>query len=529
MKVRARAKAPAKGQPPMQPAEAFSFPAPIRGLVLNENIAIPSPGGALVMDNLICTTKGAKARGGTSLHVPLATAVTSLFVYRSGGAEIAFGATTTTISNVSASGVVPPATSITGQTAGIYSTEQFGTAGGDYLYAVNGADKAQLFDGAAWTQIDAASVPAITGIATTTFAHVWSFANRLFFVEKNTLNAWYLPVDSIGGAAASFSLAGIFKKGGSLLFGATWSLDAGDGLDDKCVFVSDQGEVAVYEGTNPGSAADWRKAGVYNITPPLGPKGKMQAGGDLLIATQVGLVPISQAISRDPAALEMGAVSKNITPLWQQKAFELGSGYWEIEKWPAENIIIVSQPGATEATCLVCNLQTGAWSRFTGLNVQCLMFFDDSIMFGGADGKIYRFETGGSDNGANYTCVYLGQHDPMGLPGIQKSMRQMRATFQLSTRIDAQVSVKTDYDQTLSAPPNAVADAGGASTWGVSKWGAAKWGGRAVASTQALWSSIGRTGYAIAPEVQMTFGNTAKPQVELVGIDVTFSVGALVA
>lgn len=528
MQVRAKQRAPSKGQPQMPVAQAYSFPSPLRGLVLNENIALAQPGGAQILDNWICNSTGAKVRGGTATHIPLPAKVESMFVYRSAGTESAFGATVTDIYPITTGGLVTPAAAVSSQTSGKYSTEQFGTAGGDYLYAVNGTDKALLFDGSTWAQIDGASSPAITGVATTDLSNVWSFASRLFFVEKGTMTAWYLPIDSIGGTANSFSLAGIFKKGGSLLFGATWSLDAGDGLDDKCVFVSDQGEVAVYQGTNPGSASDWSKAGVYNITEPLGPKGKMQAGGDLLIATTTGLVPISQAIQRDVAALEMGAVSKNITPIWQKKAFELSSAGWEIEKWPSENIMIVSQPGDRESTCLVANLQTGAWSRFTGLNVQSLAFFDGSVFFGGVDGKVRRFESGGSDDGVAYTSAFLGNHEGLGAAGAQKTVVQVRPTFRLSTDINPVASVTTDYSQVMSLPPSPMPDVGGAATWGVSKWGASTWSGGAVNATQANWYSVGRTGYAMAPEVQLTFDNTRKPDVELVGIDATFHVGALV-
>ena len=525
MKVRVKRSAPPETMPQ---AQAFSFPSPIRGLVLNENIAMVQPGGALVLDNFICTTTGIKARAGTSDHIPLGAKIQSMFVYNSGGIEAAFGATATAVYPISTGGLVTPVAVISGQTSGAYSTEQFGTAGGDYLYAVNGSDAAQLFDGAIWKPINGASTPAITGVSTSALSHVWSFANRLFFVEKGTMNAWYLPIDSIGGTANVFSLAGIFKKGGSLLFGSTWSMDAGDGLDDKCVFFSDQGEVAVYEGINPGSAADWRKAGVYNITTPLGPNATMQAGGDLLVATKIGLIPVSAAIRRDVAALEVDAVSKNITPLWQQKAFELGGGNWEIQKWPSQNIMVISQPGDTEKTCLVANLQTGAWSRFTGINVQRLAFFDNSMFFGGSDGMVRRFESGGSDSGSVYTAAYLGQYESMGMAGVQKTIAQMRATFRNSTKIAPLVSVKADYSQGLSAPPNAAPEGDGQSVWGIGKWGLSKWGGSNVVSTQAVWGAIGRTGYAIAPEVQLTFGTVSKPIVELVGIDATFHVGALV-
>ena len=48
-------------------------------------------------------------------------------------------------------------------------------------------------------------------------------------------------------------LSGASTKGGKLLFGATWSIDAGDGTDDKCVFVTDNGEVLVFTGSDPGT------------------------------------------------------------------------------------------------------------------------------------------------------------------------------------------------------------------------------------------------------------------------------------
>lgn len=525
--VRPKKKAPPKGQTQAAPAQAFSFPAPIRGLVLNEGLATPSLGGALVLDNWICTTTGIKVRGGTSRHIPVVDPVKSLFVYRSGPFENAFAATETDIYSVTSPSATAPAAVVSGRTNGVYFTAPFSTAGGDFLYAVNGTDDPLLYDGSTFTAINGASSPAITGVTASDLTHVWSFANRIFFVEKDSVNCWYLPIDSIGGAAQSFSLAGIFQRGGKLLFGATWSLDAGDGLDDKCVFVSDQGEVAIYEGTNPGSAADWRKAGVYNITKPLGPKAIMQAGGDLLVATQAGLVSIAQAIQRDTAALEVSSVTKTITPLWQRKGFELGAGNWEIEKWASENVIIVSQPGDIENTCLVCNLQTGGWSRFTGLNVQTLAYFDGSVFFGGVDGNVYRFESGGNDNGESYTCRMLGQHDEMGVGGLQKTIAQMRPTFRLSGEVDPYIGVAVDYEAVTSPPPNASPDAV-LSYWGVAVWGASKWGDGEATRTYSRWAAIGRTGYAIAPELQITIGGVAKPNIELVGIDATFHVGGLV-
>lgn len=524
----------ANGQP-VKPVAAlpYRFPAPIRGWVLNENRAISQPGGARILDNWVPTTTGVRVRGGSRKYATIhaTEAVQSLFAYKSGATELFFAATESVICDIStvADPDTPPTPDVSGQNGGYYSTEQFGTAGGDFLYAVNGVDDALLFDGSAWTPIDGVSTPAITGVTTANLSHVWSYASRLFFVEKNTMTAWYLPVDQVGGAVNSFSLAGIFKKGGALLFGAKWSMDAGDGLDDKCVFVSTEGEVAVYSGTNPGSAADWRKEGVYQITKPLGQNATTSAGGDLLIATEVGMVPLSEAVRRDIASLELGAVSKQISPYWQAQALSIGSLPWEVIKIPNKNIMVVSQPDALDdlGSCLIANLQTGAWSRFTGWRTRCLGVFADRGYFGSDSGEVFRMETGGSDNGLPYTAVCLLSHDDFAAPAMTKTVTQMRPVFQVGNPIAPKLEALPDYDETVSVPPSSVADFP-LGIWDEGLWDSALWDSADVTVAQAQWVSVGVTGYVVAPLLQMTFGVTPAPRVELVAIDAAYHVGALV-
>jgi hypothetical protein len=76
--------------------------------------------------------------------------------------------------------------------------------------------------------------------------------------------------DAIAGTLQLIPLSGAASKGGKLLFGATWTIDAGDGLDDKCVFVTDQGEVLIFSGTNPSDANNWRQEGRYQVPEPMG-------------------------------------------------------------------------------------------------------------------------------------------------------------------------------------------------------------------------------------------------------------------
>src|SRR5690606_4814396 len=98
----------------------------------------------------------------------------------------------------------------------------------------------------------------------------------IWFVQKDSLDVWYLPVDSISGELTLLPLGGVFGKGGNLVFGATWSQDVGDGLNALNAFVSSEGEAAVYQGSNPGDAADWGIVGVYQTGKPMGAKAHVQ-------------------------------------------------------------------------------------------------------------------------------------------------------------------------------------------------------------------------------------------------------------
>ena len=106
----------------------------------------------------------------------------------------------------------------------------------------------------------------------------------------------------------------------------------------------------------------------------------------------------------------------------------------------------------------------------------------------------------------------------------------MRPIFKSSTSITPQLSALVNFSEELSATPNATVNSA-TDGWDISTWDTSLWDatGAAVRAEDSQWVSIGRTGYAIAPELQITFGGTAQPDAELIGIDATFTVGSLVA
>ncbi|MBX5206689.1 hypothetical protein [Rhizobium sp. NZLR11] len=510
-----------------------TFPAPTRGWVVNENLALAQPGGASMLDNWFPTATGIRLRGGSLKYATISSGpVLRMWTYKSGQVEEFFASDAANIFNITtvADASVIPTAAVTGQTSGYYSTAQIGTAGGtNYLYAVNGTDSARLYDGSTWTAITGVSTPAITGVTTSTLSFVWLYASRLYFVKKDTMSAWYLPVDSIGGAAAEFSLAGIFQEGGYLLFGGKWSLDSGDGLDDKCVFVSSEGEVAVYQGLYPGDSG-WQKVGVYKIAPPLGPNATMQAGGDLLIATEAGIVPISDAVRKDVAALDLSAVSRNIDTEWRAEVSRRRSMPWEIIKWPTRNMMVVSLPvtdSSVNAYCFAANLQTGAWAgRFTGWNTRCIGHYADNGYFGTNTGTIHRMDTTGSDDGATYVSTYVGLPDHLDSPGLTKTVHQARAVFKSNVPFLPKISASTDYQIDLPTPPSSVTNFT-VDVWDSGLWDVAKWDAGSISQTSTQWVSIGKTGFSVSPQVQITCGVTPTPTTELVTFDMLFENGSV--
>ena len=531
MKIGSNRKAPQPqggkgGQPPS--SQVHSFPAPVRGWITNENISKAGPAGATVLENIVPEEYSARVRGGLSkwATVHATNPCTSFIAYRYGGTAKLFATTAAEIYPITspASPTVIPTADVSGLAGGDWSYVNFSTAGGNYLRAVNGTDASYTYDGTNWSTANTLTGgPGTNGDA---LNHIWSFKSRLFFIRKNSLSAYYLAVDAIAGALTELSLKGVFQRGGYLLFGATWSMDAGDGMDDMCVFVTDQGEIAVYQGTDPSSAATWALSGLYNMGRPMSKGAMMKAGGDLLIATDEGLIPISSAIKRDRAAITLDAVSRPIEPDWHTYTDER-TGTWTVCKWTQKNYALIAFPLPTgEATeCLIVNLKTGAWAKFTGWSVSCAIEFEGQLYVGTTDGKVGLAEATGQDMGSNYYWTYVGLFEDLGNPVTEKQALMMRGTFKHRSEINPAYSVMADYSVSLDSYPSSPVSTS-TSVWDTALWDSGIWDADGSDRVTTEWVSVAGHGFTLAPVVQGTSGTVAAPNINIVSTDLLFTMGS---
>jgi hypothetical protein len=428
-------------------------------------------------------------------------------------------------------------------TATIIRVESDGSAGTLWLSGVTGgpfADDETITDGdggEATANGAGAVIPATNttfdgdpvGVATDDLSYVWSHKERLFFIKKNTLDTWYLPVGQIAGELTKFSLGGIFRLGGYLVMGATWSRDTGSGLAAVCTFFSSEGEVAVYQGDNPGDPDSWALVGVYRIGRPLGPKSIMDAGGDLIIATDIGLVPLSRALAVDYAILGTEAVSESIIDLWNQEVvFRIG-GEWNVAFWSAKQMVIVALPTINDQPVrwLIAHAKTKGWSTYSGWDASCVHVYRDQAYFGTPDGAVCLAEVSGSDEGETYTAVCLPAFDQMGVPGY-KTVSMLRAVWRGPYPVDDKVTNRSDYDDSIPSAPSAAA-VSGESVWGDGVWGTSVW---ATAETEKRvyqqWRVAYGGGEVHSPLTQVSSGSNAPLDAELIRLDATFTTGDVV-
>jgi hypothetical protein len=529
-----KALAPSRStQYPLAPRPALydggMFQAPVKGLDIRDSLFGQDPRTAIIAKNVLCRRYGVELRRGFRrwlTNVP--GEVRSLMSYfpprGAGGAflpRLWAAATDGNIYDSSApqnEAFVPPvALALPGQVQpGVFSWTMFSAGGTNFLVVCGAGIGVWTFDHAGgW--INRTGAINGTGGAVTNFDFVMTWMNRLWFLALNSNIAWYLPVASIAGAAQSFDFGPLLVFGGDLAAMGSWTLDAGDGIDDKLVIVGRGGDVLVYECTDPSQATQFRVIGRWAVgRVPVGRRFMSKYGGDLSIINGNGVELMSQLASARGLLVpggELGGsedwirymevIAKDVRQTFQ-------SQFWRTVHFPGEQCMIILTPhNRVQDSLQYCfGTLSGGWTEFAGVPMLSIEVHDGEVYFGTLDGKVMQMFFGNSDDLlsdgtpgrtviADVQTAFVAMNND---PFHTKRPLMCMPMFLAPSPPSVKAQINTEWSQ-QPVPGSPVYNPSALAKWDTAKWDQAKWGG----SGNFFNAWIGAEGLGTHASLRMTF------------------------
>ena len=347
---------------------------------------------------------------------------------------------------------------------------------------------------------------AITGVNSNTFININVFKERLFYVEKDTMNVWYLDTKAVSGAANKLDFGSVAKMGGYIQAMGTWTIDAGQGVDDYAVFVTNMGEVIVYEGTDPSDATKWALRGVWQLGQTFNRRCFAKFGGDLLLITQEGLVPLAGALQSSRLDPRVNLTDKIFYAFSQAASVYSTLFGWEIQTFPKANMLIVNVPTSVGKEKYVMHTITKSWARFTGINAFTFEIHNENMYFG-SDGYVGKFWDTFADAGTNITATVQQAYNYFDSRGQNKRFMMVRPILLTDNGVPSVLcAINTDFDTQSQLGQVAFSpSAYSVGLWDISDWDEAVWGGTLTVNKD--WQSVTGIGYCASISLNVASQN----------------------
>lgn len=304
---------------------------------------------------------------------------------------------------------------------------------------------------------------------------------------------------------------------------ATWTIDNTNGVQDYAVFITSEGEVAIYQGFDPSFAATFTLAGMFVAGRPVGRRCFTKIASDNALICSDGLVSFSKELTTDRDKSQ--AFSYNIQSLINDDITTYFNNFgWQPVYFPAGNKLILNVP-ATENSVqyqYVMNTITGAWSTWnklnSGYNAACWDVFEDIIYYG-ANGAVVVGDTGMDDNSAGITFDIQPAYSYFEALGQEKYFTLVRPIFLTSSPVTLSYNLCIDYNSVAPASPSLSSTLG--SPWG-SPWNTTPW--TTVSVLNKNWLGMGGIGYAASLRIK---GQTKGISGSLQSIDYVYEPGGV--
>ena len=484
-----------------------TIPASIRGWNTRDALSEMKPEFAIRMENYFSELGVARLRQGATAHASGvgAAKVEAVFSHRSGATERLIAAGEGGIYDCTSPGA---ATSLG---SGFASNRwQHASAGGQTIL-VNGEDAPQR------VQADGTlAAHGWTGITTpSNLYRVLLFKHRLLFAEKDTAKLWYGGVDFIMGELSEFDLAFVAPGGGNILALGTFSIDAGSGPDDFLAIFMSSGAVIVYSGTDINDSDAFGIVGIWEIGRVVGDRPLTKFGGDLIAITTDGYIGMRTVIGGGREGADKLQLSDAISPSVSEAVRFYGSlsGWQGILHAPA-NWLLFNVPSGAPAQH-VMNTQSGAWSRFTGMNAHSWGLHDDQLYFGGPDGTVNRADNGESDLGTAIEGDIQSAYNYFGT-SREKRFKILRAFIESTGTVAFSLGCAVDFEEVAPLTVDSTI-VGSGTKWNSAPWNSFKWGAGRVQKHD--WGVIEKTGAALSVRLKTS---TEGARISIASTDIDF-------
>jgi hypothetical protein len=402
--------------PQRQNTQSGGVSAPIKGIVAGSIYGAEGPidmDSAIWLYNMLPSEYGCRVRPGskefaTGLTGVESTKVRTLMYFNSviagGIADKYFAATDEGIFDITAGGIGPHLKVVDWATDGAYGAggnagwisylNYTNVAGDHYLLVCDEKNGYFVYDGATdtWAQGTFQGTPKPLA---EDLVEITEWQSRIWFVERDTARAWFLDPLALGGTITPFDVGNRFIKGGHLAQQTTWTLDDGSGLDDQFVQISSSGDVLVWKGINPDTAADMQLIGRWSVGEvPEGRRVMSDWGGDVNIISGQGITKLTALMGGEATINANSYSTRNITRYFRQEVLKTAEQYgWSLELIPGGDaaVVTVPQPPTDPNRApiqFVLTITTNAWSMLRDLDMICQDRNNQGYFFGTSDGRV---------------------------------------------------------------------------------------------------------------------------------------------
>ena len=319
---------------------------------------------------------------------------------------------------------------------------------------------------------------------------VVSHKQRLWLVPRGVSHAYYLPVGAKAGTATRFDFGNKFKHGGELVGLYNWTIDGGDGVDDYLVAVSGGGDIIMYRGGDPSSAATWETTGTWYVGElPSGRRGVSEVGGDLWILSTQGVITARALISGVYSEDETTSPAFKISRLIRNRMYtEKNFRGWEVGLNANEAQFVVNSPEQPSQPKLqyVYSIPMDAWGIWRGVPAKTFGNWNGRYYVGSEDATPILWEMVGdldqvyldSEDGDPIPIEFsmLSSYQDYGKPAQYKRIQYLRPTF--LGNLTPNFEIVPIYNYNIVEPTITIgATLGADDVWGTALWDQAIWGG----------------------------------------------------